>query len=441
MKIPPFSPLRWSRGAFYLLLVTLPFGTRWIVAQGYLAGVPVEWGTISITLTQVLALVVVILAACHAFQKGHRAVLLRRSGTPALLLVVVGGIATIGSTDPVYAATVTCWILLGALLASALRITQPAPRSASIAFVIGTLFQAGLGLRQFFAQDVAANVLLGVAPHVPSDLGAFVVETTAGRLLRAYGTLPHPNILGALLMAAIIVAFTAADFCGKRARIALVASLPVLTAALFFTYSRGAWLGLLFALTVLLLGRRRHAPNGVHAQATIYIALAIISMTAVILTALHHDAVRSRMRVEGRLEQRSVQERQEQYSDAVRLFVGNPMFGIGPGQMPVTLAGRDTTGGHTGWEYQPIHNVPALITVELGITGLLLWLAVVVSSFVAARTRGDELDAYRLAFRSIFLGLLVMSLFDHYLWSLWTGQLMFWIGIGMLWAFKEKVEE
>lgn len=437
MKLASFSLLQWSCAAFYALLITLPFGTRLLIAQGYLGQAPVEWGTISIYATQLLAGVVILLAGIHALRSGGRTTLLRASGIPALLLVMVAAIATTWSPDPVYAGIVTAWILLGVLLASALHVIRPDPRTSCVAFVIGATFQAAIGLWQSFMQSVAASTLLGIAPHAPGDLGAFVIETSVGRWLRSYGTLPHPNVLGAVLVVAIIATFVAAERSVKRTRTMLLMALPVLTAALFFTYSRSAWLGLVVALAVLFVGLRHRTPGVSSLKESLLLSLAIVLTTTVILTAMHREAVVTRMGVEGALEQRSIDERKGQYDEALQIFLKHPFLGVGPGQMPAVLADTDTAG-RTGWEYQPVHNTSALVTVELGIVGFLLWLAVIMGALLGARPREDETESYRLAFRAILFALLVMSLFDHYLFSLWIGQLLFWMSIGTLWAFEKE---
>jgi hypothetical protein len=437
MKLSSIFLLKWSRNASYLLLITLPFGTRWIIAQGYIAGVPVEWGTISIAATQLLALAIWVLAAIHAFRNGGRIALLRPSGVPALLLILLAAAATTWSRDHVTAAIVTCWLILAVHLALSFRVTRPDPLIACIALAVGGTFQAILGLLQFFTQHVDASTLFGIASHAPADLGAFVVETGAGRLLRAYGTLPHPNLLGAVLVAAILAAIGAMERCHGRARMALAASLPILAAGLFFTFSRSAWLGLAVASAVFLFGQRRRIAAAPHTRRVILFSFAAVLVTGMILAGLYRDAVVTRMSASGRLEQRSVQERGSQMGEAYLVFLAHPLLGIGPGQMPITLADRDTIG-REGWDYQPVHNVPALITVELGVIGFLAWCAVVVGAFAASRFRDDERNGYRLAFRSALAALLVMGLFDHYLWSLWIGQSLFWCVIGMLWSLREE---
>ncbi len=146
---------------------------------------------------------------------------------------------------------------------------------------------------------------------------------------------------------------------------------------------------------------------------------------------LHADALMTRLGGEGRLERQSVEERRSQLAEAGTLLREHPVAGVGPGQMPAVLAARDAIA-RSGWEYQPVHNVMLLVAVELGAVGLLLWLVIVWSALFSARRQHHDAESYRGAFTAMFVGLLVMGMFDHYLWSLWIGQLLFWMCIGML---------
>ncbi len=50
-----------------------------------------------------------------------------------------------------------------------------------------------------------ANKYFGLAQQNPGNLGVSVLEIDGYRILRSYGSLPHPNILGGFLFVSIIV--------------------------------------------------------------------------------------------------------------------------------------------------------------------------------------------------------------------------------------------
>jgi hypothetical protein len=420
-----------ARRLVYLLLVLAPLGTRAIFSEGYLDGVLVEWGTLSLYATELLAAAIVALTMVAVHRGGGKTVLLRPSMAPMLLFALLAVAAVSWSPDRAYAGVVAGGIVLGVLLAASIRVLRPDPRIACLALALGAAGQAGLAVWQSFSQSVAPSTLFGIAAHRPGDLGAFVVEAATGRWLRAYGTLPHPNLLGAVLMLGILGATAAAAQAVRRLRVGLLALLPLLATALFFSFSRSAWIGLVVALTVWVISDRKQLLADRVARRVTLAAIAVIVATMSVFAALHGDAVATRMQAEGRLEARSVGERAAQFAEARALIRQHPLFGVGPGQMPMVLAQQDDAG-RSGWEHQPVHAVPVLVLVELGAVGLALWLSTLLAVRAAVRHGALAGDPYRSVFGAMLAALVVMGFFDHYLFSLWIGQLLFWSVIGLI---------
>ena len=71
-------------------------------------------------------------------------------------------------------------------------------------FCASMIIPAVLGIGQFFTQKIFASTLLGIAEQQPSALGVSVIEMGAQRILRAYGSFPHPNIFGGWLVFALV---------------------------------------------------------------------------------------------------------------------------------------------------------------------------------------------------------------------------------------------
>lgn len=63
-----------------------------------------------------------------------------------------------------------------------------------------------LAIMQFMFQSTYFNKWFGLAYHDITIAGNSVVTTVSDKLLRPYGTLPHPNILGGFLAVAAIIA-------------------------------------------------------------------------------------------------------------------------------------------------------------------------------------------------------------------------------------------
>ena len=86
------------------------------------------------------------------------------------------------------------------------------------------------------------------------------------------------------------------------------------------------------------------------------------------------------------------------------------------------------------WQWQPIPNIYLLMASEIGVLGLLAFILFA----------GKLLISYALVIRYqlsvipfvMFGSLLLLGLFDHYLWTLQPGRLMLWFIIGIVLAQK-----
>ena len=70
-------------------------------------------------------------------------------------------------------------------------------------FLFSGLIQGLFAIYQSYSQKIIANKYLGLAEQIPERLGASVLEIDLYRILRSYGSLPHPNILGGFLFIVI----------------------------------------------------------------------------------------------------------------------------------------------------------------------------------------------------------------------------------------------
>jgi O-antigen ligase len=127
------------------------------------------------------------------------------------------------------------------------------------------------------------------------------------------------------------------------------------------------------------------------------------------------------------LEKNSTNERIQFIEDTHALIRDNGLWGIGLNQTTATLYTQDDKNNveRDVSTYQPVHVVPLLVWQEIGLFGLLAWLACLALPFIPFFRATDSV------FFASYLGLLVISLWDHYLWSLPFGILLFWIIWGL----------
>lgn len=265
---------------------------------------------------------------------------------------------------------------------------------------------AGFAVAQFFTQIVPGSTLLGIASQNPLMGGASVLEIAGVRVLRAYGSFGHPNILGGYMVAGVLMLMHAWLL---RMRLPSVWGVGwvLMMSALFVSFSRSAWIALVLGMAMLSYYYGRRTFIWWVGASTVMILLGVFFAPLVMLRIGGHE----------RLEARAVSERIEGVREAVQLLPHIPYTGIGPGAYISVIARRDPY--RAAWSYQPPHNVPLLVLVETGYIGLLLlvmgWVLLVYRNPVVASA------------------LLPIGLFDHYLWTLWSGMVL--IMIWMVWVY------
>jgi O-antigen ligase len=301
----------------------------------------------------------------------------------------------------------------------------PKGRKLAWAFLLGLVLPASFAIYQFFVQAAPANKWLGLAAHVPFDLGQSVIETTggshgasdSGRWLRAYGTFDHPNILGAAMSLGIVL--TLFLYTGsKRAwpRLAALTLVPFLAFALFFSFSRSAWLALTLGLAWAAFSFQRQS-QWQNLKAALYFVL-LLGAQAFILNDLTPDLVATRFTAQARLEQKSLAERGDSYRAGWALARENPIKGGGAGSYILSLAGRRPD--ELAYSLQPPHNTYLLAWAECGLVGLFLLGILAIKYLKQGKDRPEF---------AMILMVLFLMLFDHWWWSLHFGLifLAFWL--------------
>jgi hypothetical protein len=307
------------------------------------------------------------------------------------------------------------------------------------------------------------------------------------RWLRAYGGTDHPNMLGGMLAVGLLLLigkimaenrvnnfqFSIFNFQtifnAKIFKIIDWLLAIIFSAALFFSFSRSAWLALAVGLMVMIAlavaGRNLKLQKGL---------AEIILVTGILLFILfsqYQNLITSRLAGQGRLEEKSTSERLVSYQESWQLIKNNWLFGAGLGNY--TLALNRQIPGQESFYYQPTHNVFMLVLSEIGIFGLMFFIGLLFviaspdalvgakQSLVKFRVceiassltllamtiknrllrppqmRGPRDDKNELAPRNdsktaILIALVVIMTFDHWLWSLHFGVLFFWLVLGLL---------
>ncbi len=420
---------KFSNGLFLLAVFFLPWQTQVILAEGSVSGELSAYAVLGVYVIEAMILFVFLLRMRSRYETEIR------QTNKALYLFLAAAFFSLSLSR---FSSVGWFHLIHVVSATMLFFVMTDERtrlkSVLIAFLFGLIVPISIGWVQVLTGGSPDSTLLGIAAKDAETLGVAVVETVAGRTLRAYGTFPHPNIFGGYLAVGVIALAWLTRFAkGKRELVGILLGAGLLGSILIITFSRSAWLGLLMGLIVLIvfmLKQKKIPPR--HALPVMSFGFICVLATLFVF----HSEVFARFNPNLRLEAISIEERTSQYQTFGSVFFSSPIFGVGPNAYTFTLADQDP--GQPAWSYQPIHNTLLLILAELGVIGFFFFALFVgcISrmSLMSVRTPNGMFAV------ALGVSLTVIALFDHYLWSLWPGLALtaFVLAIIVRWSKVES---
>lgn len=426
----------------YLLVFLLPWQTRLILWAGEMNGGYWEYGTISLYLADIFLLALIGLFFAFRFVEKKYLIPDNQSPIPGFWLIIAGlelivFISIFFAPDKILAIYGYIRFLLGVGLFWLVVSAKYERIKFLFSLFLGMAVQALIGIWQFVFQSSFANKWLGMAIHPAGEPGTSVVEFGIERWLRAYGGFDHPNILGGVMVVGLLFLVTAKIknnfvISGKKIinDIVFYFFIAVFSQALFFSFSRGAWIAFgAGVLTIIFLSivYRNYAHLKILAKIII-----ILSLIFLISSFLYKDLVTTRLFGETRLENKSNTERIASFRDAKNIIANNWLLGGGVGNYGLLLK-ESMPSEQSSYFYQPAHNVFLLIWSETGVVGSILFLMIFQYLFKAEWRKKD------FTMISVLVSVMVMMMIDHWWWSLHFGALFFWLIVGLGYA-REKIE-
>ncbi|HNX10678.1 MAG TPA: O-antigen ligase family protein [bacterium] len=429
----------------YLLIFFLPWQTRYFLRPGEINGGYCEYTTYSLYAVDLLILLLAGLSLIRAI-KAREKIRLRGAWLLVIIFTIAAAALTLAGIDLTLSLSRIFW-LLAALFIAYLISACPAisKRMAWRMFLLSAILPAILGISQFVNNYAGSNKYLGLAEQRPEVLGVSVVEYNSNlgveRQLRAYGPFGHPNILGGFLVLVLLSAVIYfrrrknCDWYQARPRLFLVLFglyFILITSALILSFSRAAILAALLSIFVYWFladpySSRRQSQERSWVLGTVCLFLIFLSLSLYPLWSARLDN-------ENRLSVISQSERLTGYSQAQKIVKDNWLLGVGLGNYTNSLV--RIAPQEPAYFYQPVHNVWLLILVETGIVGLLISLVLIFFLFLKYLPYNQpELAAF-------LSGLIVLTMLDHWLFSLHFGWLL--LGIifsGAVWGIDQKREE
>jgi len=412
-----------------LFLFLLPWQTRWIYSLATLNGRPWEYGTLSFYGTEILLWLIVILTGARLFgNKDFWKRIASRSNFAERWPALVIGVAIAFFAAYFYAVSPVKEIssqfasrFIGSIcLMICLMASNSNFKQMGLAFWGGGVAQGILAISQFLFQHISANKWLGISAQKAYEPGTAVVQAGAERWLRAYGSFGWPNSLGVYLAVALIVGAIIFSQSKKSYWPYILAGQMVIFIGLIFSFSRGSWLavvaGLLVYFAVVYKQKNNFALLTLAKQ-----IFAFILITAVLMPP-YFSLFATRLGSVGNLESISLSERVAQYNVAETIIRENLLTGVGPGLYTYYLAAVYPAPAYG--LYQPVHNIYLLAVSELGV---LMFMCLCVYVIWLIRQIWNKNPMYL----SVIIVLLISGLFDHFLWSLFAGQALFWVVFGL----------
>lgn len=423
--------------SFFLFL--LPWQTIYIIKEQFLNGSKWQYGTIGFFATEIIlwllffCFFVWLVRARKNFGKVNFHWTVDRLFIFSLLLFLLYTFSSFFWAKVPGVAFAHAFFILEAILLFIFLLFFPFSwRDSAKWFILGACFQSLLGLWQFFTQSTVASKWLGLALHPVFEPGtSVVVGESIGRVLRSYGAFSHPNVFGGYLVCAIVLT-TLFLWQEKKQTVWWYGALALELTSLFFTFSRSSWIAAtvwfvgVFSFWIFTKKNLKINLNFIPKVATLFICVAFI------LSISHFGLVANRVAQSSPHEMRSAEERLSGIGEAFAIWKQHPIFGVGSGNY--TAAAYEMNPDKPGYEYQPVHNVPLLFLSERGLIGILL-LGFVFFQLLRLLFSSEQRNkkAFISLFAVIFAIYACLGLFDHYLFSSYSGLLfgIVFLGLGL----------
>lgn len=339
--------------------------------------------------------------------------------------------------------------------------------STLLIFIVSGFMQAILGTLQYLKQGSFGLKVFGEVDLSPALQNISKIDVFGEKIIRAYGTFPHSNVLACFLFIAII--FTICLMLIILNNVGAIHELPllrnikipflvfilyVLSLGLLLTFSRSCWLIALLSIIFIILsilflsaGFRKFIGNQFKNNFSKINILIVLVLLISLTIAIFWPHIITREIGSNSADEYSVSGRALYNHLAGFVIRDNLLLGIGPGLF-VNHLGSYLSENFVWWQLQPVHNVYLLILAENGLIGFIIFIVYVL--YILSRIRNFEFKQKGKYFTnqilvtclsSILFSLFIAMLFDHYLWTIQQGALCFWLILGLFYTSVVNCEK
>ncbi len=324
------------------------------------------------------------------------------------------------------------WLIKVIELAILVTYCSFAPRGLKIrtlflsGIVVSGVIQAVIEVGQFLMQQSIGLHILGENTLARGIAGVAKINFDGEKLIRAYGTFPHPNPLSAFMLVACgaaVVAYVQAE--SRREKSLMATSIALILLGIFLTFSRAGIVVSYVTLAlfwVLMANRERLVFRRVRE------VIMVIGGATILLGILSYPYLSARI-----TDNSPTPYTRSYYNHLGLQITDEHMFGVGPGRMLKAM--EEKIKPQETWQVQPPHNYFIEVACETGFIGLIL----IIYIFLKVLSLGFRLDpnrpaetAYSTMLFSSFVGLIVLMFFDHYFYTVQQAQLLLWLVVGLI---------
>ncbi|MEK9157977.1 MAG: hypothetical protein AAB638_02210 [Patescibacteria group bacterium] len=410
---------------FYIFLFAIPISIRHIF--GYEPFDFTEWTAVYVYVTDLLVLTLFGFWICSKPK-----IQIKKADWFLISFVIVAGLSITNAKD--VQTSIFQWLKLLEGFALYFYVKDYALKRFTLAhafevIVLTGAFQSVIAIIQFIKQGSLGLSYLGESVLAPGMTGiaAFYVEGI--KIMRAYGTLPHSNVLAIYLFIALGAFYSIAIY-QKRRWWWHVLHVLILWAFLL-TFSRtiiGLWF---IAFIIHLLFIRFYRPfhkefwqDSEMRKRSLKIFWTTVTVGAIFVSMYGSYVVnRSSISTSDEAVQLRILYNQESLKSVQN------WLGLGIGNFVPWLQNQDL---HLNRNlYQPVHNVYLLIYSEVGV-GLALFIIFLAILLYDFYNRLGFRKLYHFSLGLVVMAILVVGLFDHFLWTIQSGRIVFWLALGLL---------
>jgi len=317
------------------------------------------------------------------------------------------------------------------ILFKIIRKLRPETRKVLFFYCLSVLYTSYLAIKQFLAGESLGGWwwYLGERTFHASSPGIALSKISGRLFLRPYATFAHPNVLGGFLAAGLPLVLYYLLNEGKDKRVIKLLSLSGFiwgAIVLFLTYSRAAWFMFFTGIAIIFVVNFNKRITKYFSNKKLYLPILLFLFLLSIYFPIKLSEYKNSS--EG-----SLFERSELIYASLLTFVEKPIFGTGLNNSFLEQY-KILPKSYGLFILQPVHNSYMLLLTELGLTGF-AFILLILRKILALVNRNNIIS-----FLPLIL-ILMLGFFDHYPVSLQQGLLILTVFAGMAFSQSNKLNE